>query len=171
MLTPSPKPDDSRHQAREIVIAYQPIRNNDGNVVDASMLILDTAQMAAATIRPWLMEESVEVFGVACLSSKHELLAWHVVSRGTRTSATVSIPDILAAACITPGTTELIVVHNPPGGDTTPTPDDYRLTERLLSAADVLDMRLRDHLIVGDHRYFSFRDALAKAEALAARSR
>jgi DNA repair protein RadC len=122
--------------------------------------------MAAATVGPWLMEESVEVFGVACLSSNHELLAWHVVSRGTRTSATVSIRDFFAAAYVTPCTTGLIVIHNQPGGDMTPTPDDHRLTQRLLRAADVLDIRVHDYLIVGDHCYYSFLEAEAKAEVL-----
>ncbi len=45
-------------------------------------------------------------------------------------------------------------------GDPTPSPDDARLTLRLCAAADVLDLPLLDHLIVGDeHRYFSFREA------------
>ena len=166
MLTASPTPDDSRNQGREITLAYRPIRDEHGNVVDASMLILNTARMAAATIGPWLMEESVEVFGVACLSGKHELLAWHVVSRGMQTSATVSIRDIFAAAYMTPGTMGVIVIHNQPGGDTTPTSDDQRLTQRLRSAADVLDIRVHDYVIVGDHCYYSFLEAEAKAEVL-----
>ena len=44
-------------------------------------------------------------------------------------------------ACLTPGTTGLMVVHNHPSGDPTPSPDDARLTLRLCAAADVLDMR------------------------------
>jgi DNA repair protein RadC len=53
-----------------------------------------------------------------------------------------------------------MVVHNHPSGDPKPSPDDARLTLRLCAAADVLDLPLLDHLIVGDgHRYFSFREA------------
>jgi DNA repair protein RadC len=45
-------------------------------------------------------------------------------------------------------------------GEPSPSPDDARLTLRLCAAADVLDLPLLDHLIVGDqHRYFSFREA------------
>ena len=103
---------------------------------------------------------AVEVFAVACLSTKHRLLAWHVLSRGTRASTPVSMPDVFVPACLTPGTTGLMVVHNHPSGDPTPSPDDARLTLRLCAAADVLDLPLLDHLIVGDeHRYFSFREA------------
>jgi hypothetical protein len=65
---------------------------------------------------------------------------------------------VFVPACLTPGTTALLVVHNHPSGNPAPSPDDARLTLRLAQAADVLDMPLLDHLIVGDAgRYFSFR--------------
>ncbi len=52
------------------------------------------------------------------------------------------------------------MVHNHPSGAPTPSPDDARLTLRLCAAADILDMPLLDHLIVGDEeRYYSFREA------------
>lgn len=69
------------------------------------------------------------------------------------------MPDVFVPACVTPGTTGLIVVHNHPSGDPTPSQDDARLTVRLCAAADVLEIALLDHLIVGDaERYFSFRE-------------
>ena len=69
------------------------------------------------------------------------------------------MPDVFLPACLTPGTTGLMVVHNHPSGDPTPSPDDARLTMRLCAAADVLDIALLDHLIVGDDgRYFSFHE-------------
>ena len=59
-----------------------------------------------------------------------------------------------------PTGTALLVVHNHPSGDPTPSADDARLTVRLAQAADVLDIPLLDHLIVGeDGRYFSFRES------------
>jgi DNA repair protein RadC len=71
---------------------------------------------------------------------------------------------VFVPACLTPGATALLVVHNHPSGDPTPSPDDARLTLRLAQAADILDMPLLDHLIVGDGgRYFSFRQAGALA--------
>ena len=98
--------------------------------------------------------------GVACLSTRHRLLAWQVVSRGTRDSTPISIPDLFVPACVTPGTTAVIVVHNHPSGDPTPSQDDVHLTARLRVAGDVLGIALLDHLIVGEEtRYFSFREA------------
>ena len=160
MLTPSPPLAAPRHRIRELVFAYRPLRDNDGRLVDIATLVFNTPRIAAATLGPLLTHEPVEVFAVACLSTKCRLLAWHVLSRGTRASTPVSMPDVFVPACVTPGTTGLIVVHNHPSGDPAPSQDDARLTVRLCQAADVLDIGLLDHLIVGDaDRYYSFRES------------
>ncbi|MEO7789755.1 MAG: JAB domain-containing protein [Vicinamibacterales bacterium] len=125
-----------------------------------STSVLTDPRTAAAMLAPLLADQPVEVLGVACLSTKNRLLAWHVLSRGTRNSTPVSIPEVFVPACLTPGTTGLMVVHNHPSGDPTPSADDARLTLRLCAAADVLDIALLDHLIVSDdQRYYSFREA------------
>jgi DNA repair protein RadC len=148
------------HCVRELVFAFRPLRDSDGHVVDVPTVVLKDPRTAASVLAPLIADQPVEVFGVACLSTKYRLLAWHVVSRGTRDSAPVSIPDVFVPACLTPGTTGVMVVHNHPSGDPTPSPDDARLTLRLCEAADVLDLPLLDHLIVGDaHRYYSFCEA------------
>jgi DNA repair protein RadC len=148
------------HRVRELVYAYRSLRGSDGRVVDVPSVALNTPRNAAAVLALLIADQPVEVFGVACLSTRYRLLAWHLLSRGTRVSTPVSMPDVFLPACLTPGTTGLMVVHNHPSGDPTPSPDDARLTLRLCAAADVLDMPLLDHLIVGDeHRYYSFREA------------
>ena len=148
------------HRVREFVCAYRTLRDEQGQPVRLPTTALSDPRIAAATLAPLLASETVEVFAVACLSTRHQLLAWHVLSRGTRSSTPISLPDVFVPACLTPGTTALLVVHNHPSGDPTPSPDDARLTLRLAQAADILDMPLLDHLIVGDAgRYFSFREA------------
>ena len=148
------------HRVRELVCAYRPLRDIEGHVVEVPTLFLKDARTAAAVLAPLLTDQPVEVFAVVCLSTKLRLLAWHVLSRGTRDSTPVSIPDVFVPACLTPGTTGVMVVHNHPSGDPTPSPDDARLTLRLCAAADDLEMPLLDHLIVGDaQRYYSFREA------------
>ena len=153
-----PKPRG--HRVRELVCSYRPVRDHEGRIISVRSLALSTPHTAAQIIAPLMADHPVEMFAVACLSAKHRLLAWHIVSRGTRSSTLVSIPDVFVPACVTPGTVSLLVVHNHPSGDPTPSPEDAALTARLESAAGVLDFSLLDHLIVGENqRYYSFRAA------------
>jgi DNA repair protein RadC len=158
--SPAPPAPVRGHRVRELVCAYRPLRSRDGRVTDVPTLDLGNARIAASVFTQLLAGEPVEVFGVAYLSTKHRLLAWHVLSRGTRASTLVSMPDVFVSASLTPGTTGVMVVHNHPSGDLAPSADDARLTLRLCAAADVLDLPLLDHVIVGDQqRYFSFHEA------------
>ena len=93
----SPSAPPRGHRVRELVCAYRPLRDSDGRVVDVPTVALNDPRIAAAVLAPLLAGEPVEVFGVACLSTRHRLLAWHVLSRGTRASTPVSMPDVLRA--------------------------------------------------------------------------
>ena len=163
LTTASPSLAAPRHRVRELVFAYRPLRDNDGHVIDVATLALNTPRIAAATLGPFLRHEPVEVFGVACLSTKHRLLAWHVVSRGTRASTPVSMPDVFVPACVTPGTTGLIVVHNHPSGDPSPSADDVLLTRRLGAAGALLGLPVLHHVIVAREGYRSLAAELPPA--------
>jgi DNA repair protein RadC len=148
------------HRVRELVCTYRPLRDPSGRIVDTPTLMLNTPALAARALAPLIADQVVEVFGVACVSTRLRLLSWHVLSRGTRSSTPISMPDVFVPACLTTGTTGLIVVHNHPSGEPTPSPEDVALTRRLQTAAAILDMPLLDHLIVGEgERYYSFREA------------
>ena len=104
------------HRVREFVCSYRTLRDDEGQAVHLPAVPLSDPKVAARTLAPLLAGEPVEVFAVACLSTKHRLLAWHVLSRGTRQSTPVSLPDVFVPACLTPGATALLVVHNHPSG-------------------------------------------------------
>ena len=72
------------HRVREFVCAYRTLRDDQGQPVLLPTKALSDPRIAAATLAPLLASETVEVFAVACLSTRHQLLAWHVLSRGTR---------------------------------------------------------------------------------------
>ena len=111
------------HRVRELICTYRPLPDAEGRVVGTSTRIFD-ARHGGHGLAPLIADQVVEVFGVACLSARFRLLAWHLVSRGTRSSTPVSLPEVFVPACLTPGTTCLIVVHNHPSGDPTPSWDD-----------------------------------------------
>src|SRR4029079_19710388 len=119
----SPTADAPRgHRVRELVCGYRPLRDGDGRIVDIPTIVLKDPRTAASVLAATIADQPVEVFAVACLSTKYRLLAWHVVSRGTRASTPVSMPDVFVPACLTPGTTGLMVVPNHPRADLTPSP-------------------------------------------------
>lgn len=149
-----------RHHVRELVCSFRPLRDDTGQLIHVPSLVLSDPRAVAHTVGVLIADQPVEVVGVACLSARHRLLAWYVASRGTRSAAPVSMPDVFLPACVTPGCVGVVVVHNHPSGQPTPSPEDISLTARLHAAAEILGIDLLDHLIVGDAgRYYSFREA------------
>ena len=105
-----------------------------------------------------LRELKQECFYVACLDQKNRLLADESVSTGSLTEALVHPREVLNAA-IRNRAAAIAVVHNHPSGDPTPSRPDRQLTRRLKEAADLVGIRMVDHVIVGDGRYFSFAES------------
>lgn len=107
-----------------------------------------------------LGHEIVEVFGMLCLSSKLDIVAYHEVSRGTIDSALVMPRDVFRTALLAHAAS-VVVAHNHPSGDVTPSPEDMALTLRLKDAGDLVGVPLADHLIVTlGTRYYSFRESM-----------
>ena len=149
-----------RQIVRELVCSYRPLRDDSGQAHRLPTVPLSDPRTVATTLAPLLAHEPVEVFAVACLSVRHRLLAWHIASRGTRSGALVSIPDIFLPACVTPGCVGIVALHNHPSGDPSPSPEDALLTSRMSAAADVLGIDFLDHIVIGEiGRYYSFREA------------
>ena len=113
-MSTSPSPHVRGHRVRELVCSYRALRDAAGHAVHVPTLALSDPRTAAMALGPLLAQERVEVFAVACLSTRHRLLTWHIVSRGTRASTPVSMPDVFVPACLTPGTSAIVVVHNHP---------------------------------------------------------
>jgi DNA repair protein RadC len=119
---------------------------------------LTTPSQAAALCADLLKHEVVEVCGVLCLSTKNEVLAYHEMSRGTLDAALVHPRDVFRTALLA-NAASVLVAHNHPSDDVTPSPEDVALTHRLVSAGDVVGIPLADHIIVGlTAGYFSFRE-------------
>ena len=153
----SPSASTRGHRVRELVCAYRSLRDNDGRVVDVPTVVLNDPRTAAAVLAPLIADQLVEVFAVACLSTKHRLLAWHVLSRGTRASTPVSMPDVFVPACLTPGTTGVMVVHNHPSGDPEPSEEDLSITRRLVEVGDLVGIGVLDHVVIASRGLVSFR--------------
>ena len=99
-----------------------------------------------------------ECFHVVLLDVRGRLLRAVQVAEGSLTQCPVSPRDALRPA-VREGAHGVVFVHNHPSGDPSPSPDDVDLTERLRSAAELVGILPRDHVIVAASGYFSFVEA------------
>ena len=83
------------------------------------------------------------------LNAQNHYLMHTLISTGTQ-SATLSHPREVLGPALREGASALILVHNHPSGDPTPSREDLQLTRQLADGAALLDLRLHDHLIVGN---------------------
>ncbi|HLB09087.1 MAG TPA: DNA repair protein RadC [Gemmatimonadaceae bacterium] len=105
-----------------------------------------------------LQDLPVEEFHVAVLDSQHRLERDIAVTRGILNSSLVHPREVFREA-IAERAAAIILVHNHPSGDPTPSADDRAVTDQLVAAGRLLDIPVHDHLIVGRGRYVSFAEA------------
>ncbi len=94
---------------------------------------------------------------VVMLDGRHRPIGYQVVSVGTATASLVHPREVFQAA-VSLGAVALIVAHNHPSGDPTPSPEDRAVTERLVRCGEVLGIRILDSLVVADAAYHSMRE-------------
>jgi DNA repair protein RadC len=108
-----------------------------------------------AAFAPRLEDLPVEEFHVAVLDAQHRLERDITITRGILNSSLVHPREVFREA-IAERAAAIILVHNHPSGDPTPSADDRAITSQLVAAGRLLDIPVADHVIVGRGRYLSF---------------
>ena len=103
-----------------------------------------------------LARERVEQFRVLFLDTRNRLLADEAQARGTVNHTPVYPREVVKRA-LELHATAIILVHNHPSGDPTPSRDDIDMTRQIKQAAAALSIVLHDHVIIGNGRWLSFR--------------
>jgi DNA repair protein RadC len=103
-----------------------------------------------------------EAMVVLLLDTRYNLSAFSLVSLGT-VNESLAHPREIFRPAIVAGSYAVIVMHNHPSGDPSPSQADHSLTRRLAEAAELLQIKLLDHVVIGDKTngqgYFSFKEA------------
>ena len=102
-----------------------------------------------------LRNRPYEVFCALYLNNRHRLLAFEELFRGTTDNATVHIKEVMRQA-IVHNATSIIIAHNHPSGVMEPSQADEYITRRLRDSLALMEVRMLDHVIVGDGGCFSF---------------
>ncbi len=106
-------------------------------------------------LRLQLRDKPYEVFAALFLDTRHQLIAYEELFRGTINGASVSIREVVKEA-MQYNASSLIVAHNHPSGVAEPSIADKRLTQSLQQALSLVDVKLLDHIVVGDSECWSF---------------
>ena len=96
-----------------------------------------------------------EHFVELAISSKGEIIGYSVISVGDISSSIVHPREVFQFAILS-NAAVIIVAHNHPSGDPTPSEEDIKVTKRLTECSKIMGIKLVDHVIVGDNNYYSF---------------
>lgn len=118
---------------------------------------IDSPQSGAEILMPRLRYESQEKFLVVLLDSKNQVMRIEQIAKGSVNSAIVHPREVFAPALLHHAAA-ILVSHNHPSGDPTPSKEDKDLTEKLAETGNIMCVPLLDHLIIGDGIFFSFRE-------------
>lgn len=119
-----------------------------------------TAKCVVPLARAVLGDDPREGFLAIYLDNRHRVIAVHRVSVGTCESALVHPREVFGPAVMLCAQS-LVVAHNHPSGDPTPSAEDRMVTERLRRAGELLGIELLDHVVLGSNRYFTFAEEVA----------
>ncbi len=101
----------------------------------------------------------VEQFAAILLNTKNHVLAVSIISSGSINSSIVRPAELFRIALLHGATaTSIILAHNHPSGDPSPSQEDISLTKRLVEAGKLLDIIILDHIIYSDNAYVSFKE-------------
>lgn len=98
-----------------------------------------------------------EHFKIAILDTKNQILTIENISVGTLNASIVHPRDVFKIA-IKRNANSIILIHNHPSGDTTPSNEDINITNRLIDAGNLIGIKVLDHIIIGDNKYLSFKE-------------
>lgn len=113
----------------------------------------------AATIGRGFMrihEEPEEYMYMICMNTKNRIIGVFEISHGTVNSSIVGVREIFQKALLA-NAVSILIMHNHPSGDPTPSREDIEITRRIVEAGKILGVQVLDHIIVGD-QYTSLKE-------------
>ena len=102
-------------------------------------------------------EESEEYLYMICMNTKNRIIGVFELSHGNVNSSIFSVREMFQKALLA-NAVAVIVMHNHPSGDPTPSSEDIAVTQRAVKAGELIGIQVLDHLIIGDGRYVSLKE-------------
>ncbi|NJM97774.1 MAG: hypothetical protein HC800_12015 [Phormidesmis sp. RL_2_1] len=127
--------------------------------------VIDNPAIAASLLMPKLAYREKEHAAIVVMNVRHQWLATEVISIGTK-SECLFHPDEVFKAALKHDGKRIIIAHNHPSGDLSPSPEDIELTRHMIRGGYLLNMPVIDHLIIGNGDFGSIRESTGIWEEL-----
>lgn len=126
-------------------------------VFENKKMVITSSIDIAEYLKAQLQHKNHEVFAVIFLNRSNKIIHHQIISEGGITG-TVADPRIILKRALEYDAVNIILCHNHPSGSIKPSRQDEQLTQKIKSAAMLMDIQVLDHIIVSDEGYFSFAD-------------
>ena len=124
---------------------------------ESAQLIVHEPEDAYRFLRPRLLHEPKEHFVLVLMNTKNQIIAMPTISIGSLTASVVHPREVFEEA-IKYHSASIILAHNHPSGDPSPSREDIAVTRRLVEAGKLMDIPVLDHIIVGSHQFASLKE-------------
>ena len=125
-------------------------------VMEKEITKIEKSEDIYTYLKDELKDKQNEYFYAILLDSKNVIISKEVITKGTLDRSLVHPREAFKPA-IKKSAKSIIFVHNHPSGNPKPSADDYRVTDRLVKAGEILDINVLDHIIIGSSNYYSFK--------------
>ncbi|MCL4492823.1 MAG: DNA repair protein RadC [Nitrospirae bacterium] len=131
----------------KVILVREASSNND--------LIVSSPKQTEEVLYEYFKCLDREHFIVLMLDTKNKVIGINTVSVGTLNNSLIHPREVFKPAILS-NAASIIVAHNHPSGDPSPSLDDKNITVKIRQAGDIIGIGVSDHIIVGENRYFSF---------------
>lgn len=107
---------------------------------------------------PRMREQKKEMFIELCLDTKNQIIREEIISVGSLNANIVHPREVFKLA-LAESSAHIIVAHNHPSGDPTPSREDIEITKKLFETGNIIGITLLDHVVIGEGRHFSMKEA------------
>ncbi len=119
---------------------------------------INTPEDVYRRVYPRMREQKKECFIELCLDTKNQIIKEDIISVGSLNANIVHPREVFRTA-LAESAAHIIVVHNHPSGDPTPSKEDIEITGKLVETGKIMGIDVLDHVIIGDGRHFSMKEA------------
>ena len=143
---------------KEIISQLESLKENSRSFLDAKEVkTIHDPENVARYARHHFWQEQKEHFAILLLNTKNHILGLKDISIGNLSSSVVHPREVFETA-ILHHSAAIILLHNHPSGDPTPSKEDIAVTHRLMKASNIMDIPILDHIILGNGRFVSMKE-------------